>query len=242
MGKVKNKLKYIGRYVWEMFKASLPGTFMYLCAGGIMLLLILFKAENEQEVAWTTANKVWSIVCFVAALAYNAIICFAHGGSHYEMLVSGNIKRATTDIYGNEYKISSHKESKEYRVWKGFIFGAIPAILTIVIGLIFGFTQPAVDDKLSISTLVCFILSGWSVIPFYAMNQTGTYVSYFVSCALAVLPIIFSGVFYIIGAYARRRKTIRQQELADKAAQAEAQKEKKINYGGLPGTKPKKRK
>ena len=78
--------------------------------------------------------------------------------------------------------------------------------------------------------------------PFYAMNQTGTSVSYFITCVFAVVPVVVSGVFYIIGAYARRRKTIRQQEIADKAAQAAAQKEKKIIYGGLPGTKPKKRK
>ena len=32
------------------------------------------------------------------------------------------------------------------------------------------------------------------------------------------------------------------QELADRASKAEAQREKKINYGGLPGTKPRKRK
>ena len=34
----------------------------------------------------------------------------------------------------------------------------------------------------------------------------------------------------------------RKQEIADRQAAAEASKEKKINYGGLPGTKPKKRK
>jgi hypothetical protein len=46
---------------------------------------------------------------------------------------------------------------------------------------------------------------------------------------------------YIAGAYSRRSKRLRQQRLEDKAVEA-ANKPKKINYGGLPGTKPKKRK
>lgn len=242
MANVKKKLKYFGGYVWEMTKASLPGIFMYLCAGAIMMMLILRGKEENNFISWTTMNKVWVAVCMVAAAAYNGLICYAHGGSHYEMLVSGNIKRATTDMYGNEYKISSHKEAKEYRVWKGFVMGAFTAILTLVIGLVFGFRQEKIDGTMTISTFVCFILSGWSIMPFYAMNQTGTSVSYFITCVFAVVPVVVSGVFYIIGAYARRRKTIRQQEIADKAAQAATQKEKKINYGGLPGTKPKKRK
>ena len=51
-----------------------------------------------------------------------------------------------------------------------------------------------------------------------------------------------SGGLYIAGAYGRRNKTLRQQEIAARAAEAEQSKPKKINYGGLPGTKPKKRK
>jgi hypothetical protein len=49
---------------------------------------------------------------------------------------------------------------------------------------------------------------------------------------------------YIAGAYARRNKAIRQQLLAEQAEKAEEErrKNKKVNYGALPGTKPKKRK
>jgi uncharacterized membrane protein len=90
--------------------------------------------------------------------------------------------------------------------------------------------------------IVFLLLSGWSIIPFYYYNLAGGSVSYFISIAFAVLPIIVTGVMYIVGAYGKRNKTIKAQELADRAAQAAANKPKKINYGGLPGTKPKKRK
>ena len=76
------------------------------------------------------------------------------------------------------------------------------------------------------------------------MNQAGIAVSYYYSLFLAILPILVTGGVYIAGAYARRNKALRQQHLAELAAKAEEEKKKnkKINYGGLPGTKPKKRK
>jgi hypothetical protein len=104
--------------------------------------------------------------------------------------------------------------------------------------------QKEIDaNGLDAPTMIFTLLSGWSVLPFYAPNfVNGTSISYFITIAFATIPVVVSGVFYICGAYARRNKVIRQQELADKAAEEAANTPKKINYGGLPGTKPKKRK
>ena len=114
-------------------------------------------------------------------------------------------------------------------------------------GIIFGCNQTAIDEKsmgkgVAVLMIVFFLLSGWSILPFYYMNGSGIYVNYFASCLFALVPIAVTGGMYIAGAYGKRRKVIREQELADRAAAAEAQREKKINYGGLPGTKPRKRK
>jgi cytochrome bd-type quinol oxidase subunit 2 len=243
MADVKKKLKKFGRYTWELFKDALPSLFMYLCASMILLMLTL----RGEKIEWNNNKLMWSIVCAVGGLAYTGLIMWACGGQHYEMLVSGNIKRATADAYGMSYKISSHKEAKEYREWKGFVIGAFMAILPIVTAIVFGCNQTAIDGKLNggglaIIVLLSFLLSGWTILPFYYMNHAGIHVSYFLSGLLGLLPVIVAGVFYIVGAYARRNKTVRQQEIADRAAAAQANREKKINYGGLPGTKPKKRK
>jgi hypothetical protein len=74
------------------------------------------------------------------------------------------------------------------------------------------------------------------------MNANGFAISYYWSCLFGLLPIAVTGAFYIIGAYGRRNKALREQRIADAQAAAEANRVKKINYGGLPGTKPKKRK
>ena len=240
---IKNSLKKFGRYVWELFKASLPSTFMYCCAGTILLLLTV----KGDPLVWTSKEVSWAVVCIVGGAAYNALMAWANGGTQYEMLVSGNVKRISADQLDGGYKMSTHKEAKEYRVWKGFVFGAFSALLTILFGILFGCFQTQIDSQdvgkgVAVVLLLGFLLTGWSVIPFYLMNATGVSISYFISCLFALIPIAVSGVFYIVGAYSRRNKRLREQMIAQHAAEAEENKVKKINYGGLPGTKPKKRK
>ncbi len=240
---IKKSLKKFGRYVWELFKASLPSTFMYCCAGTILLMLTM----KGETLVWTSKEVTWAVVCIIGGAAYNALMAWASGGSQYEMLVSGNVKRISAAQFDGGYKMSTHKEVKEYRVWKGFVFGAMTALLTIVFGILFGCNQTQLHGEdvkggLAVLLLLGFLLTGWSVIPLYLMNATGVAISYFLSCLFALIPIGVSGGFYIWGAYARRNKRLREQMIAERAAAAEEQKVKKINYGGLPGTKPKKRK
>ncbi len=244
MNAFKKTMKKFGRQVWELFKGSILATIMYCCASSILMMLTL-----REKVVWEGATIAWTIVCIVGGAAYQALASWASGSTQYEMLVSGNVSRSAVDAYGNPYKMSNHKLAKEYRVWKGFAMGAFVCIFPLLFGIIMGCNQEAVhsaspDKGLAIWTLLAFFLSGWTIIPFYCMNYVGISVSYFTSLAFLPIPIIVSGVFYIAGAYARRNKALRLQAIEDRAAAAQAEKaaNKKINYGGLPGTKPKKRK
>lgn len=243
MGSFKRGMKKFGRQVWELFKGSIAAMIMYCCAGSILMMLTM----KENQLYWDGGKLAWTLVCGIAAAAYNGLISYAQGGTAYEMLVSGNLKRISVNDYGGELKMSSHKEAKEYRAWKGFASGAFIAVWTVAASLIFGFNQAAIDGQsmsggLGVLLLISFFICGWSVLPFWYSNLGGLSVSYFYSALLGLVPIIVSGVFYIIGAYGRRNKAIREQEIADRAARAQEQKVKKINYGGLPGTKPQKRK
>ena len=80
--------------------------------------------------------------------------------------------------------------------------------------------------------------------PFMFINgSAGTLVvPYFLSVFFAVLPIAVSGIFYIIGAYARRRKRLAKLDAEEKALAEKEARKQKVNYGGLPGTKPNKKK
>ncbi len=245
----KEKMQIFWRTVWECFKRSLSSAFTYFCAATILMMLTM---KGNLTSGMTGTRWAWTIVCIVCAVAYNAFVIYVTGGNHYEMLVSGNMKRVSAMNMGSGYKISSHKFEKEYRAWKGFVIGAFISVFAIVGAIFFeanaaeiaklGIEGATLKKSVSIFVLIFFFTAGWALFPFVFANLGGVAVSYLFALFLAVLPILVTGGMYIAGAYGRRNKSIRAQELADRAAAAQAAKPKKINYGGLPGTKPKKRK
>ncbi len=244
MTKITKALKTFGRQVWELFKSSIVPGLMYCFASSVILLVVL----NDVDQKWNDNKLIWTIVLALACTAYDAYIMYVKGGEGYEHLVSGNMKRMSSSENG-EYLISAHKYAKEYRAWKGFAIALFSVALTLVAGILFGIHQAEIDSMagkgfsgLSILILVAFIASGWSIIPVFYMNASGMAVSYYYCSLFAVVPFIVMGVMYIVGAYAKRNKRLREQE--ERAAQEakKAEMKKKINYGALPGTKPRKRK
>lgn len=249
MSNFKKAWKNVWAWIWACVKHSLIPLIMYATVGTI-LFFVTFEA------GWTaglTTGRFW--LCFglgLAAVAYNGVIAFVEGGSGYEMLVTGNIKRGA--ITGQELKMSTHKVQKEYRVWKGFGIGALIGLITIIVALVLGANQDTVNQVLMtdqdsvasfglrIFMMFCMALWGWATLPFMFSNGGGIYVSYYWIALLALIPVVVSGIMYIIGAYARRNKKLAAQEAAEREAEEEAAKPKKVNYGGLPGTKPKKKK
>ena len=92
-----------------------------------------------------------------------------------------------------------------------------------------------------------FLPVSWSIMPFFFANVVSTLngaatISYYWTCLFAILPLLVGGIFYVVGAYGKRAAAIKAQELADKTSKEQTEKPKKVNYGGLPGTKPKKKK
>ena len=246
MSNFKTKWKVFWRIVGECFMRSLTPSVMFFVAG---LVLLMLQSKNFG----LSAQMAWAALCAVVALAYNGFLMWICGGNHYEMLVSGNLKRRSAMQSGSELNMASYKFQKEYRPWKGFAIGAFVSLLLIVGSIVLGCNQTAIVEAatnkevtlttgLAAVSLIFYCLAGWVLLPILELNIAGTAVSFFVGGAFALLPICVSGGFYIGGAYGRRNKTRRSQEIAARAAEEERNKPKKINYGGLPGTKPKKRK
>ncbi len=258
MAKIKKAFKSIGRQIWSLFKGSFSGSIMYACAGSILVMLT-FRGETST-LNWSGGKVAWTVVCIAVASMYTGFMSYMHGTVGYDMLVAGNMKR--TSAFDNEegIKMSKHVVEREYRVWKGFGMGAFMMILPIIGGLVFGAKQESIDKMLAelietgesdigmnLLTICVLLLSGWSILPFFISNATivsngGVGISYYYSCLFALIPFVITGVMYILGAYGKRAKTLRQQQIADREAETVANMEKKVNYGGLPGTKPKKRK
>lgn len=243
MNGFKRFMRKIGAYVWQFFKSAFPLFLMYCCMGTALAMVVM----RNDSLQWNTTKLVWTIVFSLLGIGYNALAICGIGGSQYDMLVTGNVRRMSMSEIDGGYKMSSHKIVQEYRPWKGFVIGAYYAVFIVFFGILFGANQAKIDAGkpggfLAAMLLICFLTSGCSFVPFYLLNQSGRAISYYWTSLFGLIPIVVSGAFYMIGAYARRNKKLREQMIADRAAQAEAEKVKKINYGGLPGTKPKKRK
>ncbi len=261
MAKMKELLKIVWANVWQILKSSFLSLIFYGIASSILFMCLLNEEWTGSISEGLNASRItWIVVGAVLAAAYNAMVSFANGGKGYEMLVSGNMKRLSAERLGSQMKISVHKEVEEYRDWKGFACGGVVALFVVLFAIIMQSNAGAINTALELLTktaeeaqgqvqqgtaillLICLLLSGWSLLPFAFANIAGAGVSYMYSCFFALIPILVSGIFYIVGAYARRAKAVRAQIAADNAMKAQEAKPKKINYGGLPGTKPNKKK
>ncbi|MDD6994618.1 MAG: hypothetical protein SPH68_03645 [Candidatus Borkfalkiaceae bacterium] len=242
MNGFKKKAGAFFRTLRECFVHSLVPLFMYLAMSGMLLVVIGRKADEAGNVAQGTVLTA-SIICGLIAVAYNAVMAWGCGGTHFEQLVSGNMKRRSAAELGSDLTITGYKAHKEYRPWKGFVIGLFIAWPVLVAGLLLGNYQAEIlaqtTPKAAGVLIVIFtFLAGWATMPFRYLNAP----HWGVSATLALIPVIVSGVFYIVGAYSRRASVAKKQALADRKSAEQAQKPKKINYGGLPGTKPKKKK
>lgn len=235
----KKKVKAGWKLVWECMKQSFaPGLMNFVAS--MVVMMILAKMGEDVNLDKLVG---WSILCGVVSVAYGGVLAFACGGMHYEMLVSGNMKRQSD----YELTISSHKTEKEYRPWKGFLMGLFSAFPLLVGGIVLGINQrylvpdATMPGVLSGFVLLLDLLAGVVLCPVQMYNRSGYYVSGYIACLFVLCHVAVLGGCYIWGAYAKRNKNVRQQELQAREAEAEKNKPKKVNYGGLPGTKPKKK-
>ena len=240
---MKSRLKAIGRQAWSLFKSGMPSMLMWFCAGAVLMMLTL----KEEALAWDGNKLTWTLVCVLVASAYGLFIAYAQGGESYEMLVTGNVNRRALDESGVAYKMSKYRYEKEYRVWKGFATGAYTALFTLISVLVVACNQTeilggTVSKGTSIAFFICVLIGGWVILPIYYLNMSGLTVSFFVGLPFALLPCLFAGGMYIAGAYARRAKRLKAEEVERRVREEKENREKKINYGALPGTKPRKRK
>lgn len=243
---VKKKIKRFFRQVWELITMCGGPLIMY---AGMSLILILLTIG--QSLKFNAGSAVWWALSLVVIIGYNALVSYAQGSSSFEMLISGNLRRQTSQDLDVGHKKSRYRLEKEYRVWKGFVAGAILGLIPLVSAIIFGKNQAIIDGVFMEDIknensvfgwvfLIFLLLSGWSNVLFILLNTAGAGISYYFCALFAIVPILTSGFMYIAGAYGKRRKSLREQALKEKEALSN-EAPKKVNYGGLPGTKPKKR-
>lgn len=119
MSNFKKEAGKVWRTVRECLLHALVPIFMYLAISGILLIVLQKHAGEGGEVSRSTVLTA-SIICGVIAVAYNALMSWGCGGTHFEQLISGNMKRRSAAELGSDLTITGYKEHKEYRPGRDF--------------------------------------------------------------------------------------------------------------------------
>ncbi len=216
--KPKKRVDYFhptrGQLFWrtqrECWRRMVTPFLMYL----FMSLLLL----SAQVIPYAWLSVPLGVVCILGGAAYNAHLCYQYGKLHFGELVAGeNARRREAE--GIDVGID-HRVEREYSAWKGFYIGFLIGVPVILFGCLAG----AFFDMLNASggenvwglgqlfgaysALALVMFTTWAIMPVlwlrnYVPAMAG--LSLYWSLVMIVLPIVVSGVFYIVGAYSERR-------------------------------------
>ena len=221
--KPKKKIDYAHPNGWQLFwriqkeswRRTITPALMYF----FMSLLLL--AAQAIEIVWL--QIVLGIVCIAGGIFFNAHLLFHFGAAHDDVLRSGILCRKREE---EGIAISpDHHVEKEYRPWKGFYIGFLMGLPVIILSILSGALEGTTAGGYLAGAFV--MLAGCAIVPFtwlrnYVPSMSG--LSLYWTILTIVVPILVSGLFYILGAYRNRRKLAEKEarEAAVKRAAEEA--------------------
>lgn len=202
----ETKAKRFWRIQGECWKRMVTPYMMYL----FMSMLLL----ATQLVGITWLEYLLGVVCILIGAAFNAHLAYNTGVTHYDAFLTGCIHRK--NIEEGIASGGDHRPEREYAPWKGFYIGlliGIPVIIFAGIACVPG----AVLNSFGKFFLVMF--AGFAIVPVswifggFGGAPAGSLAW---SMMMVLLPIIVTGVFYILGAHIekRRKKVIEERQEA----------------------------
>lgn len=197
---MKLKWKIFLRTVFECFKRSVTPFMMYMFCS--MTALACLNLENK------TVQVLLVAACILFAVALNVDLGFNYGKKHYQMYLSGNIRRNNDmAIYDNTDR-KSYQYEMEYRPYKGFVIGlfiCIPVVIVCLFYALFGLNS---ESGQVTARLIILLVSGWAILPWEMAGLLSTPFLTLLSC---LLPVLVTGIFYILGAK-KEEKDARERE------------------------------
>lgn len=216
-----SKSKLFWRTQGECWKRMVTPYVMYL----FMSMLLL--ATQAIGIAWV--RYLLGSLCILIGAAFNAHLAYNTGSSHFDAYVTGCIhrrNRAQGIVSGGD-----HHPEREYSPWKGFYIGFLIGIPVIL------FAGLACIPGVSVNQFGRFMLvmfAGFALIPVsWIVGDFGTVPSgyYAYSMLLVLLPVLVTGIFYIVGAVCEKRKKRIKEERAKAVLEAaEAAREERLHH------------
>ncbi len=209
------------RYFWriqgECALRAITPFMMYLF---MSLIALACQAISPETTEWY--EIVIGVLCILFGAFFNAHLLLERGKIHYDAYLTGRIHEKNK-LFGIESG-GDHRPEKEFRPWKGFLIGFYVGVPVLLLGL---FAAIPATWKGGETALVMF--AGWAIFPvqwvrslrYPGVNEwayppiSGGY-----SMLMIVLPVVVSGVAYLIGANIRRRNKEQEAERAARVAEA----------------------
>lgn len=186
------------RTVGECARRSVTPMLMYLF---MSMIAVVTQIIGDEKLLWL--RILLGVVCILCGAAYNAHLCYHYGKKHYEVFMTGEVHRRNQAFgipSGGDYRAHC-----EYRPWKGFVIGFFAGSIGLIFGIISAFTDGA--------NFAYLLLAGWAFLPVAWAQQIkrltygeGVTVNGAWSLFMLLLPILVSGIFYIVGGMKRKRE------------------------------------
>lgn len=154
------------------------------------------------------------IACVLLAAVLNADQGIRVGKKHFQMYLSGEVRRNSGIETVNNADRKTYKREMEYAWYKGLITGIIICVPLVICCVVYGVGGYFDNENIqSLGNFVMVLLCGWAIIPLTLIFPSINVLWTLCCCAL---PIIVSAVSYIVG------KTLEQKAYEEREARMES--------------------
>lgn len=211
-----------GRLFWkiqkESFRRSVTIYLMYL----FMSLLLL----SSQAIGNTAAQIILGLLCVLGGMAFDAHLSYHIGADHYDSYIAGCLHRKNA-LFGIQSG-GDHRVEREYRPYKGFLIGFYAALPVFVLGILAGHFGVGENIFGSIAGVALVMFAGWAIIPIaWLRNFAHLNLSFYWTLIMTLIPILVSGILYIVGAMLEKRKKQSENERMEKVREISDKSRKK---------------
>ena len=194
------------RHFWRVQKVCLLRAvtpfMMYL----FMILIALALHSLSEDITWYEIAL--GSVCILGGALFNVHLAFQYGKMHYDSYLTGCLHRQNMRM--GIVSGGDHRPEQEYRVWKGFLIGFYVGLPVLLFGFLAIFSA-----TWRWAEVVLDMFAAWAILPIqwyrgivWPGDQEWAYppVSGGWSLLMILLPVLVTGIAYIVGGMYERRK------------------------------------
>jgi len=181
----------------ECARRAFTPAIMYFFLG----MLALAASTVPDDMSTIRLLLVFACVIFAAALNFDQGMRV--GKKHYQMYLSGEVRRASGIETINNADRKTYRREMEYAWYKGLFIGLIICVPVVICCLIYAAGGYFDNEKLSATgNLIMIMFCGWALIPLVLIFGDINVLWSLTCCAI---PIIVTFVSYIVGKTLEKR-------------------------------------